>query len=152
MIDQTDTELFPLEDHLCFSIYGAHLALQRIYKPVLDQLGLTYPQYLALSLLWETDGQTVGQLATQLDLVPSTMTPLLKRLELAGFVRRKRDPKNERKVAIFLTPKGSDARQHSNDLKATLLEASGMSLQMIADLNKTMQNFRDALRDEPDDE
>ncbi|MEM9499913.1 MAG: MarR family transcriptional regulator, partial [Pseudomonadota bacterium] len=72
-----EADPFPLDDHLCFSIYGAHLALQRIYKPVLDRLGLTYPQYLALSLLWETDGQTVGQLAAQLDLVSSTMTPLL---------------------------------------------------------------------------
>ena len=142
----TEVEPFPLDDHLCFSIYGAHLALQRIYKPVLDDLGLTYPQYLALSLLWETDDQTVGQLATQLDLVPSTMTPILKRLEASGFVQRSRDPKNERQVVVSLTSEGANARARSNDLKAALLEASGWSTDQIAKLNATMQSLRDELK------
>ncbi|MEM9498411.1 MAG: MarR family transcriptional regulator [Pseudomonadota bacterium] len=147
-----EVDPFPLDDHLCFSIYGAHLALQRIYKPVLDRLGLTYPQYLALSLLWETDGQTVGQLAAQLDLVSSTMTPLLKRLEASGFVRRARDPENERQVVIFLTTHGAQAQSHSNELKATLLAASGWSDREVAVLNATLQNLRDELRESLDTE
>lgn len=146
MTGENEPDPFPLDDHLCFSIYGAHLALQRIYKPVLDDLGLTYPQYLALSLLWEQDGQTVGQLATQLDLVPSTMTPLLKRLEASGFVRRERDAKNERQVIIFLTDHGARSQAHSNELKAALLAASGWSQDKIATLNATMQSLRNELR------
>ncbi|MEM8776650.1 MAG: MarR family transcriptional regulator [Pseudomonadota bacterium] len=147
MANDAQIEPFPLDEHLCFSIYGAHLALQRTYKPVLDQLGLTYPQYLALSLLWEKDAQTVGSMASELDLEPSTMTPLLKRLESADFVQRTRDPKNERQVIISLTRKGKAARSNASCLKEALLNGSGLSLKQIKELNGIVQTLRDSLKE-----
>ena len=145
MTDVTDP--FPLDAHLCFSIYGAHLALQRTYKPILDDLGITYPQYLALSLLWEADARSVGEMARELDLEPSTMTPLLKRLEAASFIRRERDPANERMVIVSLTGKGRAAHGEAGRLKAALLKKSGMSLADVGALNRAVQALRDALRE-----
>ena len=82
----------PLNDQLCYAIYSAGMAIQRLYKPMLDELGLTYPQYLVLNVLWQEDEQTVGGIAEKLALESSTLTPLLKRLEAAGLVRRTRNP------------------------------------------------------------
>src|SRR5688572_22363712 len=92
----------PLEGQLCFSIYSATLAINRLYKPMLDRLGITYPQYLVLSVLWEEDGQTIGAIAERLALEPSTITPLVKRLEAAGLVGRLRNPADERQVQVRL--------------------------------------------------
>src|SRR5690606_39076894 len=100
----------PLDDQLCYAIYSAGMAIQRVYKPLLDQLGLTYPQYLVLNVLWRRDEQTVGVIAQQLALESSTLTPLLKRLEAAGLVRRTRNPQNERQVVIGLTDQGRAMR------------------------------------------
>ena len=96
----------PLDSQLCFSLYGASIAINRTYKPMLDALGVTYPQYLVLSALWETDGQTITAIADRLALEPSTITPLMKRLEQAGFVGRQRNPEDERQVEVRLTAKG----------------------------------------------
>ena len=96
----------PLSEHLCLWIYGTNLAIQRIHKTVLDELGITYPQYLVLNLLWERDNQPVGELASQLRLEASTVTPLVKRLEAAGYVSRVRNPQDERQVLIGLLDKG----------------------------------------------
>jgi DNA-binding MarR family transcriptional regulator len=104
MTKGTTTPPVPLEDQLCFSIYSAEIAIQRAYKPLLDGLGLTYPQYLVLNVLWRQDAQTVGGIAHQLALESSTLTPLLKRMEAAGLLRRTRNPENERQVIIALTP------------------------------------------------
>ena len=86
----------PLDRQLAFSLYGAFMAINRTYKPWLDKLGLTYPQYLVLSVLWEGDDQTISGIASRLDLEPSTITPLMKRLEKAGHVTRTRNPADER--------------------------------------------------------
>src|ERR1700751_371010 len=96
----------PLDRQLCFSLYGALMAVSRTYKPWLDQLGITYPQYLVLSVLWEGDDQTISAIASRLDLEPSTITPLVKRLEAAGHVVRKRNPADERQVKVRLTDRG----------------------------------------------
>ena len=88
----------PLHDQLCYAIYTAGIAIQRAYKPLLDELGLTYPQYLVLNVLWSEDGQTVGAIANALALESSTLTPLLKRLETSGLLRRTRNLSNERQV------------------------------------------------------
>ncbi|MEM6638270.1 MAG: MarR family transcriptional regulator [Pseudomonadota bacterium] len=140
----------PLDTHLCFSIYSAHLALQRTYKPVLDHLGVTYTQYLALSLLWAADRRTIGEMAGALDLEPSTMTPLLKRLEAGGFVKRKRDPDNERRVIVSLTAKGRRSQSDTGRLQKALHTGSGMSEDKLARLNRAVRSFRDALRDHLD--
>src|ERR1700751_1105024 len=96
----------PLDGQLGFSLYSAYIAISRTYKPWLDRIGLTYPQYLVLSVLWEGDDQTITGIASRLDLEPSTITPLVKRLEQAGHVIRKRNPDDERQVKVSLTDRG----------------------------------------------
>src|ERR1700736_6601691 len=93
-----------LEDYLCFAVYSANLPLHRLLKPLLDEVGLTYPQYLVLIALYDDDHQTVGGLGDKLFLDSSTLTPLLKRMEAMGYVVRQRDPQDERQVRIRLTP------------------------------------------------
>src|ERR1700761_542680 len=100
----------PLDGQLGFGLYSAFMAVSRTYKPWLDQLGLTYPQYLVLNVLWEGDDQTIGGIAARLDLEPSTLTPLVKRLELAGHVVRQRNPADERQVRVRLTDQGRATR------------------------------------------
>ena len=92
-----------LENFLCFAVYAAGHALTRVYKPLLDAIDLTYPQYLVMVSLWQKDRQTVGQIGEQLFLESSTLTPLLKRLETAGLVERQRNATDQRQVHITLT-------------------------------------------------
>lgn len=134
-----------LDDHVCLAIYSASLAIQRTYKPMLDAMGITYPQYLVLNLLWTETGQTVGGLASQLDLEPSTLTPLLKRLEASGFVTRERNPGNERQVLIRVTPAGRALKSKVGCMGETLIANSGMSLADLADLNRRVRTLRDNL-------
>jgi DNA-binding MarR family transcriptional regulator len=112
---------------------------------MLDAMGITYPQYLVLHLLWTEDGQTVGHLARQLDLEPSTLTPLLKRLEAAGHVTRARNPENERQVLIHVTEKGRALRTEVGCMGAALIANSGMSLEELAELNRKVRQLRDNL-------
>ena len=98
----------PLEQHLCYSLYSTSIAINRVYKPVLDALGITYPRYLVLCTLWEGDGRTISAIANHLSLEPSTITPLIKRLERSGFVARKRNARDERLVEVFLTQQGKE--------------------------------------------
>ena len=135
----------PLDRQLCFSIYGADLAINRAYKPLLDQLGLTYPQYLVLHALWETDGLTITAIADRLALEPSTITPLVKRLEAAGFLGRLRNPRDERQVQVSLTDKGRAMREESACLGEALLKKAGMSLEELGQLNRQIQRLRDAV-------
>lgn len=97
-----------LDDQLCFSLYAASLALNRVYRAPLAALGLTYPQYLVLMVLWETDGMTVSAIGERLLLDSATLTPLLKRLEHAGHVSRSRDARDERRVLVSLTDVGRE--------------------------------------------
>lgn len=135
----------PLDDQLCYAIYSAGIAVQRAYKPLLDELGLTYPQYLVLNILWREDGQAVGRIADQLALESSTLTPLLKRLEAAGIVRRTRNPENERQVVVALTDSGRALRSKAGCLGDALLEASGQSPAALGDLNKGIRALRDSI-------
>lgn len=132
----------PLDDQLCYAIYSAGIAIQRTYKPWLDALGLTYPQYLVLNLLWAEDGQLVGRLAERLALESSTLTPLLQRLEAAGLVDRTRDPANARQVIVALTDAGRAMQQKAGCLGAALLEASGQSPDALNDLNDKVRALR----------
>lgn len=137
----------PLDDQLCFAIYSAGIAIQRGYKPLLDDLGLTYPQYLVLNVLWREDRQTVGRLGEQLALESSTLTPLLKRLESGGLVQRTRNPENERQVIVALTQDGRGLQARAGCLGASLLEASGQTPEALGKLNQEVRRLRDSVYD-----
>lgn len=137
--------LLPLDDQLCYAIYSTGMAIQRAYKPLLDTLGLTYPQYLVLNVLWREDRQTVGGIAEQLALESSTLTPLLKRLEAGGLVVRTRNPENERQVIVALTDAGRALRSRVGCLGETLLTASGQAPAELGQLNREVKRLRDAI-------
>lgn len=138
--------LLGLDEHLCYSLYSASLAIGRAYKPVLDAMGITYPQYLVLQVLWEKDDELpVGAIADRLLLESSTLTPLLKRLEAAGLVGRTRNPEDERQVLVRLTDKGRALREQSVCLAETMLESSGLSIAEIGALNDQMRSLRDSI-------
>ncbi len=141
---------WPLDEQLCFAVYAANMAIQRSYKPMLDRLGLTYPQYLALHVLWEEDGRTIGAIAQRLSLESSTVTPLVKRLEAAGLLMRERDPQDERQVRVRLTPLGHDMRDRCGCLGEDLITRSGMDVDDLRALKDEVQSLRRALeRREP---
>lgn len=135
----------PLEDQLCYAIYSAGIAIQRAYKPLLDGLGLTYPQYLVLNILWRQDRQTVGGIAERLALESSTVTPLLKRLEGAGLVERARNPDNERQVVVALSVKGRALRARAGCLGQSLLAVAGQSPAELAALNRQITALRESI-------
>jgi MarR family transcriptional regulator, organic hydroperoxide resistance regulator len=135
----------PLDDQLCYAIYSAGMAIQRVYKPLLDELGLTYPQYLVLNVLWRDDKLTVGAIADRLALESSTLTPLLKRLETAGLLRRTRNPENERQVVIALTDQGRALQSRAGCLNDALLSISGQPLANLGNLNREVRLLRDTI-------
>ncbi|UXS34671.1 MarR family transcriptional regulator [Agrobacterium tumefaciens] len=141
----TDAPTLPLDSQLCFSIYSAAIAINRAYKPMLDALGVTYTQYLALSALWERDGLTISAIADRLGLEPSTITPAVKRLETAGFLLRRRSTTDERLVEVFLTPKGTELHPKTGCLTDALLRRSGFTIPQMIDLNEKVQSLRDGL-------
>src|SRR6185295_6171992 len=114
-----------LADFLCFAIYSANLAFGRAYKPILEQLGLTYPQYITIVALWEEDNQTVSSLGEKLFLESNTLTPLLKKLEAMGYVRRQRSAADERQVVVSLTDAGRRAREKI--ASTSLVKATGLN-------------------------
>ena len=131
-----------LDGQICFSLYATSMAVSRAYKPTLDRLGITYPQYLVLSALWENDGMTVGAIAERLALESSTVTPLVKRLEMAGMLRRQRSVEDERLVEVYLEAKGIALQADTMCLGEMLLERSGMTLPQIDALNAQIQALR----------
>ena len=136
----------PLDQQLGYGLYSAFMAVSRTYKPWLDKLGLTYPQYLVMCVLWEDGDQTISSIATRLDLEPSTITPLVKRLEAAGHVVRKRNPMDERQVNVSLTKQGRAIRAKTRSLADALYGKSGMTEAQVADLNRRVKALRDAFR------
>lgn len=140
-----DAPTLPLDNQLCFSIYSTSIAIHRAYKPMLDELGVTYTQYLVLSTLWETDGLTITAIADRLALEPSTITPAVKRLEGAGFVTRQRSTSDERQVRVYLSPKGAKLHVKTGCLTDTLLRRSGFTVPEMIDLNRKIQLLRDGM-------
>lgn len=132
-----------LEDFLCFAIYSANLAYGRAYKPILEELGLTYTQYIAIVALWEDDNQTVSSLGDKLFLESNTLTPILKNLEAMGYVRRQRDPRDERQVRISLTDAGRRLREKA--LPMNLVKETGLSPEDFAKMQKGVVALRDNL-------
>ncbi|WP_255250154.1 MarR family winged helix-turn-helix transcriptional regulator [Rhizorhabdus dicambivorans] len=131
---------------LCFSVYSAGLAFNRVYKPLLDRLGLTYPQYLLILALAHEDGQTVGALGDRLFLESNTLTPMIKRLEAAGFVTRRRDTDDERVVRVSLTDKGRAAAAEEACISPELLEATGMASYDLTRLQQLLTRLGGNLR------
>jgi DNA-binding MarR family transcriptional regulator len=134
-----------LDNALCFAIYSANHAITRAYKPRLDKHGLTYPQYLVMLVLWDRDGQTVSSIGDALFLESSTLTPLLKRLEAAGYVRRARDRDDERQVVVHLTQAGKDLRGKLSDLPQHMLKAFGCGREGAERLNADITAVRDSV-------
>ena len=136
-------ELPKLGDFLCFAVYSANLAYGRAYKPILDELGLTYTQWIAIVALWEEDAQTVSSLGDKLFLESNTLTPILKKLEALGYLERRRDPADERQVMVTLTPAGRALREKG--AQRTLVKATGLAADEFAAARRTMQGVRDNL-------
>ena len=134
-----------VEALLCFSLYAANNAMNRVYQPLLEPLGLTYPQYLVLLALWQRDGRSVGQIGAQVGLESNTLTPLLKRMEAAGLLSRSRSPEDERQVLVSLTTKGRNLRRKAEGIPACILSASGLSLPEATALRQQLASLRAAL-------
>jgi len=129
---------------MCFAVYSANLAYGKASKPILDKLGVTYTQYLAIVALWEEDHQTVSGLGEKLFLESNTLTPILKRLEAVGYVTRQRSAQDERQVVISLTDAGRALREQG--LEMDLVAATGLSSEEFRVLQKGIANLRDNLR------
>lgn len=134
-----------LDNQLCFALYSASLAMTKLYKPLLDELGLTYPQYLVMLALWESDGLTVSQLGERLSLDSGTLTPLLKRLEAAGFITRLRSVEDERRVHISLTAAGRRLKSRAARIPACIAAATQCSLPEIVRLTRELRDLRGRL-------
>ncbi|MEK8052070.1 MarR family transcriptional regulator [Ideonella sp. DXS22W] len=136
-----------LDHQLCFALYSASLAMTKTYKPLLEPLGLTYPQYLVMLVLWEGDGVTVSQVGERLQLDSGTLTPLLKRLQAQGLLLRQRDAADERRVLLQLTAEGRALKARAVAVPQAIACASACDLAEIAELTTRLKQLRDQLRD-----
>lgn len=134
-----------LDQHLCFALYSASRAMTAAYRPILAEMKLTYPQYLVLLVLWDEDRVTVGQLGERLQLDSGTLSPLLKRLEANGFVRRERSLDDERLVEVTLTEDGRELERDAQCIPEQLFAATGMTERSAADLRDAVRQLTDAL-------
>src|SRR6267143_6792672 len=140
----TDSPLL-LGNQLCFAIYSTAHAFNRVYKPLLDRLGLTYPQYLVMLVLWERDGVPVKDIGERLFLDSGTLTPLLKRLEANELVKRTRSTDDERQVLIALTPKGHALKEQARAVPQAILAASACSVGELVAMKNEIVALRDRL-------
>lgn len=150
MPNKTDTAnatdaMLQLDNQLCFALYSTSLAMTKLYKPLLEELGLTYPQYLAMLVLWEQDGLTVSELGERLYLDSGTLTPLLKRMESAGLVSRIRAVEDERRVHITLTAAGRKLKAKAARIPGCILSATQCSIPELVSLTQQVQSFRNRL-------
>ena len=141
------TQQVDLEKLTCFALYAASRAVINAYRPLLDEAGLTYPQYLVLLVFWQRGPQPVKALGCALQLDSGTLSPLLKRLETAGLVRRERRTGDERSVLVTLTPAGAELEQRARDIPARAARAAGLSLDELDDLRATLVRFTAAIND-----
>ena len=143
-----DYEQLKLSNQLCFPVYAASRLITREYQPYLEKLGITYPQYLVLMVLWETDGITVNEIAQKLILNTNTVTPLLKRMESLGIISRKRSGKDERKVIVQLTDKGNEMRVEASTIPENMTKAlttSEMTTDELIELRTKLNKMIDLL-------
>jgi len=134
-----------LANQLCFAVYSTAHAFNRFYKPMLDRLGLTYPQYLVMLVLWEEDGLPVNEIGARLFLDSGTLTPLLKRLEAAGLVKRTRSSRDERQVIVALTAQGEGLKEKARSIPPAILAASECSVAELVTLRSEIVKLRDRL-------
>jgi len=134
-----------LDNQLCFALYSASLAMTKLYKPLLETLEVTYPQYLVMLVLWEQDGLTVSALGNRLSLDSGTLTPLLKRMEQAGLLVRTRAHEDERRVLVTLTTAGSRLKAKAAAVPACVVQSSGCPIPELMALTRQVQNLRDRL-------
>jgi DNA-binding MarR family transcriptional regulator len=134
-----------LGNQLCFAVYSTAHAFNRFYKPLLDRLGLTYPQYLVMLVLWEQDGMSVKEIGERLFLDSGTLTPLLKRMETAGLLKRTRSSEDERQVIVALTPQGEGLKEKARSLPLSILAASQCSVAELVALKNEVEALRDKL-------
>lgn len=140
-----DAAVLALDHQLCFALYAASHAMTKAYRSLLGPLGLTYPQYLVMLVLWESDGPSVNQLGERLGLDSGTLTPLLKRLETGGLLHRVRDSGDERRVRIQLSSAGRDLRLRAAAVPRTMATATGCGLAEIAPLVRQLRDVRNRL-------
>ena len=134
-----------LDNQLCFALYSASLAMTKLYKPLLEQLGLTYPQYLVMLVLWEHDGASVSTLGERLSLDSGTLTPLLKRMESSGWLTRQRSEEDERRVHVWLTPAGRQLQTKAAPIPVCIVRQSGLQLGELVALNQQIKALRSAM-------
>lgn len=134
-----------LDQQLCFALYSSSLAMTKLYKPLLEPLGLTYPQYLVLLVLWEGDGCMVSELGERLYLDSGTLTPLLKRMQTAGWLQRQRDSDDERRVRVYLTEAGRQLREQAAAIPVCVLAHSQCTVQELQALTHQIQQLRSRL-------
>jgi len=139
-------ELLKLDHQLCFALYSSSLAMTKLYKPLLDPLGLTYPQYLVMLVLWEGDSISVSDLGQRLLLDSGTLTPLLKRLEASGWVTRERDSADERRVLLHLTPAGRALKSRAAKVPPQVACATGCSFDELTSLTKRLKALRNEIQ------
>ncbi len=137
--------MLELDNQLCFALYSTSLAMTRVYKPLLDALGLTYPQYLVMLVLWERDGLMVSELGERLYLDSGTLTPLLKRLEASGLVTRIRAVEDERRVHITLSAAGRKLKTRAAKIPDCILTASQCAIPELMQLTQQVQALRERL-------
>jgi DNA-binding MarR family transcriptional regulator len=145
MAKRRDDAALRLSNQLCFAVYSTAHAFNRAYKPLLDRLGLTYPQYLVMLTLWEHDDVTVKDIGSRLHLDSGTLTPLLKRLEAARLLRRGRDAADERQVRVTLTEEGRALRRRAGGVPHDLLCATGLSAEAASELKEALLRLRDRM-------
>lgn len=145
MSDKKSNEELPskVDEHICFAIYSAAHAFGKAYNPMLKKIGLTYPQYMALTVLWEKDGITIGEMCKQLRLESSTLTPLLKRLEKLGHIKRKRGAKDERQVFVSLTSSGTALQSHAEGITKCIVGSTQFDIETLQGLVETISGMRD---------
>jgi DNA-binding MarR family transcriptional regulator len=139
------TELL-LDNQVCFALHSTSLLMTKVYKPLLQALGLTYPQYLAMLVLWEQDGLTVGEISQRLLTDPGSLTPLLKRLESEGLLKRTRSREDERVVLVQLTDKGRALQDEAQRVPQCIVQASGLSLERLQQLQADLLELRASLQ------
>ncbi|MBC3410798.1 MULTISPECIES: MarR family winged helix-turn-helix transcriptional regulator [Pseudomonas] len=136
-----------LDNQVCFALHSTSLLMTKVYKPLLQALGLTYPQYLAMLVLWEQDGLTVGEISQRLLTDPGSLTPLLKRLESEGLLSRSRSREDERVVLVQLTDKGRELQAQAQRVPPCILQASGHSAEQLRKLQADLLQLRTHLQE-----
>jgi DNA-binding MarR family transcriptional regulator len=139
-------EALKLDNQLCFALYSTSLQMTKVYKPLLQELGLTYPQYIAMLVLWEEDGITVGEISSRMLTDPGSLTPLLKRLEAEGLITRTRSQADERVVQLRLTDQGRELRRQAESIPACSRASSGLTLDSLKRLQEELVDLRGHLQ------